>query len=145
MQTTRDTVLILKKILGYFTWWVLLFGGIYHLGGLQEYYLDILFLHLLMSILSFYLVYIYPKKIHVDLGIVKFDITGYKLMIMDLFCHQLPTLLIILTGGSINKNYLFIWLPLFYRLLNSINERYLIDDITGFAVYIFLLIIYLVK
>jgi len=143
MIKSRDIILILKKSFRYFTIWVLFLGLIFQMGGLQEFYFDILFLHLLMSILSFYLVYIYPKKIIIDLEIKNFELTGNTLILLDLIFHHLPTILIILTGGVKNKSFLFPLLPLLYRFLNNPKKRYLVDDIVGFIGYFFLLIIYL--
>tara|TARA_B100000795_G_C22805081_1_gene444311 strand:- start:3896 stop:4333 length:438 start_codon:yes stop_codon:yes gene_type:complete len=144
MIRTRNTLIVLRKAFGYFTIWVLILGLFYHMGNLQEYYFDILFLHLLMSLLSLYVTYVHPKKIMVDLELVKFDIIGNKLIIVDLIFHHLPTILIILTGGVKNKSFIFPLLPLLYRFLNNPNVRYGLDDIVGFIGYIFLLIIYLV-
>ena len=107
MIKSRDIILILKKSFRYFTIWVLFLGLIFQMGGLQEFYFDILFLHLLMSILSFYLVYIYPKKIIIDLEIKNFELTGNTLILLDLILTSSFSLFVLSISCSRLSAYIF--------------------------------------
>ena len=141
---TKDILNILKKFYGYFTIWVLTLNVFYHLGALQNYYQEILFLHIFVSMVTLYLVYINPKKFAIDIGIFNYTFEGSNLIIIDLLFHHLPLFLLFNKGGiTQKKNPWVLLLPLFYKLLNDTKERYLIDDLVPIIIYTGLLVYYL--
>lgn len=144
MITTRETLLIMKKLLVYFTTWVLIMSTFYHFGEFQEYYLDLVFLHIFISILTLYIVYVEPREFTLDLGTKKIVLYGRKLKIVDFIIHHLPLILLLCRGGAYKKNYLFFILPIFYRLTHNPMKIYGLRDIIGMGVYLLTVIIYLV-
>ena len=141
---TKDILNVLKKFYGYFTIWVLTLNFFYHLGALQNYYQEILFLHIFVSMVTLYLVYINPKKFVIDIGIFNYTFEGSNLIIIDLLFHHLPLFLLFNKGGiTQKKNPWVLLLPLFYKLLNDTKERYLIDDLVPIIIYTGLLVYYL--
>ena len=143
MIKNRDILTIIKKLYKYYTLWVITLTFLYYLGDFEDYYLDLVFLHLMISMLTLYIVYIEPKILHIDLGIIKFDLEGPKLVLLDILFHHIPLLLLLANPGKMKKSYLFLLLPLIYRLLNNPKEVYGINDILTFLTYVFCLAIYL--
>ena len=76
MSKTKDIFLVVKKMYNYFTIWVLTISLLYYFGEFEDYYLDLLVLHLLISMISLYFVYIHPKRLIVDIGVRKFNLEG---------------------------------------------------------------------
>ena len=144
MVTTRETLLVMKKLLNYFTTWVLILSSIYHMGDLQEYYLDLVFLHIFISALTLYIVYVEPREFTLDLGDKKIVLIGNKLKIIDIIIHHIPLFLLLWRGGVYKKNYLFFILPIFYRLTHNPMKLYGVRDIVGMGAYLLTVIIYLV-
>ena len=143
MIKNRDILLFVKKIYKYYTSWGLTLTFLYYLGDFEDYYLDLVFLHLMISMLTLYIVYIEPKILHIDLGIIKFDLEGPRLIISDIICHHIPLLLLLANPGKIKKSYLPIVLPLIYRIINNPKEIYDIDDIVVIIAYSICTICYL--
>ncbi len=144
MVTTRETLLIMKKLLMYFTTWILIMSTLYHLGEFQEYYLDLVFLHIFISALTLYIVYVEPREFTLDLGTNKIVLSGIKLKIVDFIIHHLPLILLLCRGGVYKKNYLFFILPIFYRLTHNPMKIYELKDIIGMGAYLLTVILYLV-
>jgi hypothetical protein len=144
MVTTRETLLIMKKLLVYFTTWILIMSTLYHFGEFQEYYLDLVLLHIFISALTFYIVYVEPREFTLDLGTKKMVLSGRKLKIVDFIIHHLPLILLLLRGGVYKKNYLFFILPIFYRFTHNPMKIYGLSDIIGMGAYLLTVIIYLV-
>ena len=143
MIKNRDILTIIKKLYKYYTLWVITLTFLYYLGDFEDYYLDLVFLHLMISMLTLYIVYIEPKILHIDLGIIKFDLEGPKLVLLDILFHHIPLLLLLANPGKIKKSFLPLVLPLFYRLFNSPKDVYGINDIVSFMIYSFCSISYL--
>mgnify|MGYP005661896551 CR=1 FL=1 len=143
MIKIKDILTIVKKFYKYYTFWVLTITFLYYLGDFEDYYLDLVFLHLMISMITLYIVYVEPKKLHIDLGIKKYDLEGHRLIISDILLHHIPLLLLLANPGKMKKSYLFLLLPLIYRLLNNPKEVYGINDILTFLTYVFCLAIYL--
>lgn len=144
MVTTRETLLVMKKLLMYFTTWILIMSTLYHFGEFQEYYLDLVFLHIFISALTLYIVYVEPREFTLDLGDKKILLVGNKLKIIDIIIHHIPLILLLLRGGVYKKNYLFLIMPIFYRLTHSPMKLYGLNDIVGIILYLVTLLIYLV-
>ena len=144
MVTTRETLLIMKKLLMYFTTWILIMSTLYHFGEFQEYYLDLVFLHIFISALTLYIVYVEPREFTLDLGDKKIVLVGNKLKIIDIIIHHIPLILLLCRGGVYKKNYLFFILPIFYRLTHNPMKIYGLKDIVGMNIYLLTVIIYLV-
>ena len=143
MIKNRDILLFVKKIYKYYTSWGLTLTILYYLGDFEDYYLDLVFIHLMISMLTLYIVYIEPKILHIDLGIIKYDLAGSELIISDIICHHIPLLLLLANPGKIKKSYLPIVLPLIYRIINNPKEIYDIDDIVVIIAYSICTICYL--
>ena len=143
MTKIKDVLLFLKKIYKYFTIWVLTLSFLYYLGDLEDYYFDLVILHLMISVLTLYIVYIHPQKLVIDLGVYKKELTGRELRMMDIVFHHLPLILLLANPGKIKKSYLMIILPLLYRLIVDPIKVYGVKDIITFLVYISGLVIYL--
>tara|TARA_Y100001936_G_scaffold175268_1_gene171776 strand:- start:445 stop:882 length:438 start_codon:yes stop_codon:yes gene_type:complete len=144
MITTRETLLVLKKLLNYFTIWVLIISTLYHLGEFQAYYLDLVFLHIFISALTIYIVYVEPREFTLNIGNKKIVLFGNKLRIIDIIIHHIPLILLLWRGGVYKKNYLFFILPIFYRLTHNPMKIYGVKDIVGMIFYLITLLIYLV-
>ena len=143
MSKIKDIFLVIRKMYNYFTIWVLTLSLLYYLGEFEDYYIDLLILHLLISIISFNFVYIHPKRLIVDLGVRKFNLEGNILRILDVLFHHLPFILFLVNKGKIKKSYLLITLPFIYRLFYDPEKIYGIKDITALMIYFFCLSIYL--
>jgi hypothetical protein len=143
MIKIKDILTIIKKFYKYYTFWVLTITILYYLGDFEDYYLDLVFLHLMISMITLYIVYVEPKILHIDLGIIKYDLEGPRLIISDILLHHIPLLLLLANPGKMKKSYLFLLLPLFYRLFNSPKDVYGINDIVSFMIYSFCTISYL--
>lgn len=144
MISTRETLLVLKKLLNYFTTWVLILSTLYHLGEFQEYYLDLVFLHIFISALTIYIVYVEPREFTFEWRDKKIVLLGKKLRIIDLIIHHIPLILLLWRGGVYKKNYLFFILPIFYRLTHNPMKIYGVRDIVCMMFYLITLLIYLV-
>lgn len=143
MIKIKDILTIIKKFYKYYTFWVLTITFLYYLGDFEDYYLDLVFLHLMISMITLYIVYVEPKELHIDLGIIKYDLEGPCLIISDILFHHIPLLLLLANPGKMKKSYLFLLLPLIYRLINNPKEVYGINDILTFLTYVFCSISYL--
>ena len=56
MIKLKDILTIIKKIYKYYTFWVLTITFLYYLGDFEDYYLDLVFLHLMISMVTLYIV-----------------------------------------------------------------------------------------
>ena len=134
----------LKSMFKYLTWWNLVLVILYNLGFIQYLYFDILFLSVFISIMTIYIVYVYPKKIVKKVGDKTYELEGDDLIKSDLLMHHLPLLIMLLRKGPIKKTYLFIILPILYNIFfKGVLERYLVNEQLIFVVYFPLLILYL--
>lgn len=79
----------------YFTYWCLVLQFFFYIGVLEKYQESVLILVITVSILGGILTYIYPKKI--TLSNIDIHIQDRELQIIDLFLHQFPLLLILLS------------------------------------------------
>jgi hypothetical protein len=78
----------------YFTNWMLLLNVLYYFGILTNYQESILFVTISVAFLGSVLVYIYPRKIFIKH--IGTEIKGYEYQLIDLMCHQLPLILLLL-------------------------------------------------
>jgi hypothetical protein len=79
----------------YFTYWCLVLQFFFYIGVLEYYQESVVILVLTVSILGGILTYIYPKKI--TLSNIDIHIQNRELQIIDLFLHQFPLLLILVS------------------------------------------------
>ena len=77
----------------YFTNWMLLLNALYYIGVLKRYQESILFITITVAFLGAIMVYIYPRRI--VLKNFDVEIKGHEYQIFDLFCHQLPLILLL--------------------------------------------------
>lgn len=112
----------------YFTAWVYLINFIFIVGVkyfnyllIGNFYFDAAFINILVSLSSIILVYIYPRKVKNYF----FDLSGYKMMLVDFILHHIPTLFILLYFKDCNlqKNYL-IFIVVIYFLIFDVEEKY---------------------
>lgn len=116
----------------YFTTWTLLLNVLYYMGVLKRYQESILFITISVAFLGAVLVYIYPKRI--VLKNFDVEIKGHEYQILDLLCHQLPLLLLLifydpkikpdnlLFGTMIMLIYIVIFNPLKIYNFDSIKQ-----------------------
>lgn len=77
----------------YFTTWALLLQVFYYFGVLKRYQESILLITASVAFLGAVLVYIYPRK--VKLQQLDIEIKGHEYQIIDLLCHQIPLILLL--------------------------------------------------
>lgn len=116
----------------YFTTWTLLLNVLYYMGVLKRYQESILFITISVAFLGAVLVYIYPKRI--VLKNFDVEIKEHEYQIVDLLCHQLPLILLLifydpkikpdnlLFGVVIMLIYIVIFNPLKIYNFDSINQ-----------------------
>lgn len=117
----------------YFTTWMLLLNFLYYIGVLKRFQESILFITISVAFLGAVMVYIYPRRI--VLQNFDIEIKGYEYQLFDLFCHQLPLLLLLifydpkikadnlLLGVGLLLIYMIIFNPLKIYNFDSINFR----------------------
>tara|TARA_Y100000590_G_scaffold240874_1_gene270880 strand:+ start:2861 stop:3304 length:444 start_codon:yes stop_codon:yes gene_type:complete len=136
----------LKDFYSYLTTWNLTLLILFNLGYLQNHYYDLLFLSIFISVCSFIFTYIYPKKFKFKIGkLINYTFKGKELIIFDLICHQIP--LVLLFNKKLyyhkKKTYLFVLIPLIYKLLLNDNyQRYGLKDELIYKLYFILFIFY---
>lgn len=131
----------------YFTAWMYLINFIFIIGVkyfnyslIGNFYFDISFLNILVSVSSIILVYIYPRRFKNKY----LDLSGYKLMIMDFFVHHIPTLFMLLYFRNCNlqKNYL-IFIFVIYFLIFNVQEKYNFPKNKAIIILIIMILLYL--
>jgi len=141
-----NIICALKDLYSYLTTWNITLLILLNLGYLKDYYYDILFISIFISCCSFIFTYIYPKQMFIKIDNYKFLLKGKELIIFDLIFHHIPLILIFNKKNmfKINKTYLFVLIPLIYKiLLNDNYERYGLTNETIFILYFFVFILYL--
>ena len=139
-----NLILGIKDLYSYLTMWNLTLILLLSLGYLNEYYYDILFLSIYVSICSFIFTYIYPKKLLFKVDNINYEFKGSRLKLFDLICHHIPLILILNKKILYNKTYMFIIIPLIYKiLLNDNYERYGLKDELIFIVYFIIFLFYM--
>ncbi len=84
----------------YLTSWVLILHILYHLNLLRRFQYSLLLLSVLISLIGFYITYIYPKKLLFN----NIPIEGNVLRLFDLLFHHLPLILLIIRYNRKIKN-----------------------------------------
>jgi hypothetical protein len=139
-----NLILSIKDLYSYLTMWNLTLILLLSLGYLDEYYYDILFLSIYVSICSFIFTYIYPKKLLFKVDKINYEFNGRRLKLFDLICHHIPLILILNKRILYNKTYMFIIIPLLYKvLLNDNYKRYGLKDEVVFALYFIIFLFYM--
>ena len=114
----------------YFTNWMLLLNVLYYMGVLKRYQESILFITISVAFLGAIMVYIYPKRI--VLKNFDVEIKGHEYQLFDLFCHQMPLLLLLIFYDPKIKpdNLLFgVCLMLIYMVIFNPLKIYNFDSI----------------
>ena len=140
-----DCINSIKDIYSYLTIWNLTLLILFSFGYLQNNYYDLLFFSIFISCCSFTFTYINPKKFVLKIGKINYTFKGKELIIFDILCHHLPLILIFnkRLDYQHKKTYLFILVPLIYKLLLNDNyERYGLKDKFIFSNYFILFIFY---
>ena len=131
----------------YFTTWVYLINFIFIIGikyfkysFIGNFYFDVAFLNIIVSLSSIILVYIYPRRFKNKY----LDLSGYKLMIIDFILHHIPTLFILLYFKDCNlqKNYL-IFIVVIYFLIFDVEEKYDFPKDKAIILLIMMIFLYL--
>lgn len=78
----------------YFTNWTLFLQALYYFGVLKRYQESILFITIFVSFMGLILAYVYPRRI--VLKNIEIEVNGVDYQIIDLMCHQIPLLLLLL-------------------------------------------------
>ena len=78
----------------YFTNWMLVLNALYYFGILKQFQESILLITITVAFIGSVLVYIYPRKI--VLRNVDIEIEGTEYQLIDLTCHLLPLILLLL-------------------------------------------------
>tara|TARA_B100001057_G_scaffold461576_1_gene513692 strand:+ start:234 stop:803 length:570 start_codon:yes stop_codon:yes gene_type:complete len=78
----------------FFTTWSLLIQAFYYFGVFKKYQESVLFITISVAFIGAVLTYVYPRRI--ILKHVNVEINGLQLQILDLICHQLPLILLLL-------------------------------------------------
>ena len=78
----------------YFTNWMLLLNALYYMGVLKRFQESILFVTITVAFLGAIMVYIYHRRI--VLKNFDVEIKGHEYQILDLFCHQLPLIVLLI-------------------------------------------------
>ena len=117
--------IIISSYYSFLTIWCIFFQLLYYIGILKQFQFSIFLLTLFISIVGFFITYIYPKKFVIP--IIKFEIKGIYTKILDLLFHHIPLLLI---AFFYNKNIpkdstYFLWsIIIIYLLLNNPFHNY---------------------
>ena len=142
-MSTRDTLFILKKCYNYFTIWILTITILYYFDIINSFYLELLLLHVFISLISLYIVYIHPRKMDINLGKFSFKLEGISLIIFDILIHHLPLFLLIQKGGENKKNSWLLCLPLIYISIYNPQKIYGVNNLIPTILYSMLLVFYL--
>lgn len=139
---------VIKDLYSYLTFWNITFIILLQLGFLQDYYYDIFYLSLYISLCSFIFTHIKPKKLLLKIDSFEYLLKGGELIFFDILCHHLPLFYIFYVRNSYVKKeyYLFILVTVIYKIIINDNyERYGLEDELLILLHLFVLLFYLNK